>query len=84
MITSETLFRLVTVIAMTSGQFVFICMFIFHIKILLLQRKYPNLPYRDIAWSDDSRYKNIHRFRKLAVINCVVCISCVIAIKILW
>ena len=83
MITSEAFLRLLTVIAMISGSCVYISMFIFNIKIIMLQRKNPKLPYRDIAWSGDRQYKNIHWFGKCAVINCIICISCVIALKFL-
>jgi hypothetical protein len=83
MITSEPFLRLLTVIATISGPCVYICMFIFNTKIMLLQRKNPNLAYRDIAWSGDRQYKNIHWLGKFAVLNCVICISCVIAIKVL-
>ena len=79
----ETFSRLLTVFVLISGLCVFICMFIFNTKIMLLQRKNPNLLYRDIAWSGDRQYKNIHWFGKCAVINCVICVSCVIAIKVL-
>jgi hypothetical protein len=83
MITSETLLRLLTIVVMISSPCVFICMFIFNTKIMLLQRKKPNLLFRDIAWSGDRQYKNIHWFGKFAVVSCVICISCVIAIKVL-
>lgn len=78
---SESFIRIITLITFISGVSVFLCMFIFNIKIMLLQRKYPELAFRDIAWSGDPKYKNIHIFGKIALINIAITLICVFIIK---